>query len=82
MLRPWRFDPPRFSDVRRVWERNRCVEPGTISLYRYWICRYIDYCRAQAPRSASGADSRRRKALRFMVAISGQSASRTDSLHS
>ena len=46
MLRiPWRLDPHRFSDVRRIWEQNRCVEPGTISLYRYWICRYVDYCR-------------------------------------
>jgi integrase/recombinase XerD len=44
---PWRIDPHRFSDVRRVWEVNRCIEPGTISLYRYWICRYLDYCRAQ-----------------------------------
>jgi hypothetical protein len=40
MLRiPWRLDPHRFSDVRRIWEHNRCVGPGTISLYRYWICR-------------------------------------------
>src|ERR1700735_2572494 len=46
MLRiPWRLDPHRFSDVRRIWEHNRCVEPGTISLYRYWICRYVEYCR-------------------------------------
>ncbi len=48
MLRiPWRLDPHRFSDVRRIWEQNRCVEPGTISLYRYWICRYVDYCRTE-----------------------------------
>ena len=44
---PWRLDPHRFSDVRRIWEQNRCVEPGTISLYRYWICRFFDYCRIQ-----------------------------------
>ena len=44
---PWRLDPHRFSDVRRIWEQNRCVEPRTISLYRYWICRYVDYCRTQ-----------------------------------
>jgi hypothetical protein len=25
----------------------KCVEPGTISLYRYWICRYVEYCREQ-----------------------------------
>ena len=48
MLRiPWRLDPHRFADVRRIWEQNRCVEPGTISLYRYWICRYVDYCRTE-----------------------------------
>jgi len=48
MLRiPWRLDPDRFAEVRRVWERNRCVEPSTIAVYRYWICRFVDYCRAQ-----------------------------------
>jgi integrase/recombinase XerD len=44
-VKAWRSDPPQFSEVRHIWERNRCVEPSTISLYRYWICRFIDYCR-------------------------------------
>jgi integrase/recombinase XerD len=46
-MKAWRFDPQRFSDVRRVWQRNRCAEPGTIGVYRYWICRFVDYCRIQ-----------------------------------
>lgn len=46
-MKAWRSDPQRFSDVRRVWQRNRCAEPGTIGGYRYWICRFVDYCRIQ-----------------------------------
>jgi hypothetical protein len=43
----WRCDLGRFSEVRRVWERNRCVAPASISLYSYWICRFSDYCRIE-----------------------------------
>lgn len=47
MMRPWRADPPGFADVKRVWRENRCVGPSTVAVYRYWICRFLDYCRAQ-----------------------------------
>jgi integrase/recombinase XerD len=46
-MKAWRRDPQRFSEVRRVWERNRCVAPASISVYRYWICRFTDYCRIE-----------------------------------
>src|SRR5271156_5820187 len=46
-MKAWRHDPLRFSDVRRVWRRNRCAGPGTIGVYRHWICRFIDYCEIQ-----------------------------------
>ena len=47
MMKPWRADPPGFSDVKRVWRDNRCVGSGTVAVYRYWICRFLDYCSAQ-----------------------------------
>jgi integrase/recombinase XerD len=46
-MKAWRRDPQGFSEVRRVWERNRCVAPASISVYRYWICRFIDYCSSE-----------------------------------
>ena len=30
-----------------MWERNRCVAPASISVYRYWICRFTDYCSSE-----------------------------------
>jgi integrase/recombinase XerD len=42
----WRIDPPGYAQVLQVWRCNRCVGPGSIAVYRYWICRYYDYCRA------------------------------------
>ncbi len=46
-MKPWRTDPPGFSQVKRVWRENRCVGSGTVAVYRYWICRFLDYCRLQ-----------------------------------
>ena len=43
-MRSWRTDPPGFAQALRVWRRNRCVGRGTIAVYRYWICRFGDYC--------------------------------------
>jgi hypothetical protein len=44
-MRSWRTDPPGFAQALRVWRRNRCVGRGTSAVYRYWICRFVDYCR-------------------------------------
>jgi len=44
-MKSWRTDPPGFAQVLQVWRRNRCVGEGTIEVYRYWICRFYDYCR-------------------------------------
>ena len=44
-MKAWRTDPPGFSDVKHVWQKNRCVGAGTIAVYRYWISRFLDYCR-------------------------------------
>lgn len=44
-IKAWRTDPPGFPDVKLVWQRNRCVGAGTIAVYRYWISRFLDYCR-------------------------------------
>ena len=46
-MRAWRTDPPDFLQVKRVWRQNRCVGTGTIALYRYWISRFLDYCKTQ-----------------------------------
>jgi len=46
-MKPWRTDPPGFSHVKRMWRENRCVGSGTVAVYRYWICRFLDYCRLQ-----------------------------------
>lgn len=45
-MKSWRTDPPGYAQVLQVWRRNRCVAQGTVSVYRYWICRFYDYCRA------------------------------------
>lgn len=44
-MKAWRSDPPGFSDVQRIWRDNRCASAGTVNNYRYWICRFVDYCR-------------------------------------
>lgn len=46
-MKAWRTDPPGFPDVKHVWQRNRCVGTGTIAVYRYWISRFLEYCRTQ-----------------------------------
>jgi integrase/recombinase XerD len=46
-MKAWRQSPPRFPEVRLVWQRNRCAGLGTIDVYRHWICRFIDYCEIQ-----------------------------------
>jgi len=44
-MKSWRTDPPGYAQVLQVWRCNRCVGRGSISVYRYWICRFYDYCR-------------------------------------
>jgi integrase/recombinase XerD len=33
--------------VERVWRENRCLTEGTIALYRMWVRRFVEHCRAK-----------------------------------
>ena len=33
--------------VERVWRENRCLREGTIALYRMWVRRFVEHCRAK-----------------------------------
>src|SRR5208283_771160 len=32
--------------VERVWRENRCLTESTIALYRMWVRRFVEHCRA------------------------------------
>jgi len=33
--------------IERVWRENRCLTEGTIALYRMWVRRFVEHCRAR-----------------------------------
>ena len=33
--------------VERVWRGDRCLTEGTIALYRMWVRRFVEHCRAK-----------------------------------
>lgn len=33
--------------VERVWRENRCLTDGSIALYRMWVRRFVEHCRAK-----------------------------------
>jgi hypothetical protein len=37
-----RIDPA----VERVWRENRCLTEGSIAVYRMWVRRFVERCRA------------------------------------
>lgn len=41
----WNAEPCLVA-AERVWRSNRCIRAGSIVVYRYWIGRFIVYCRA------------------------------------
>ena len=33
--------------VERVWRENRCLTESTIALYRMWVRRFVEHCKAR-----------------------------------
>ena len=39
----FRIDPA----IERIWRENRCLKAGSIQVYGYNVCRFLNYCRAR-----------------------------------